>query len=136
MFFSVGYAAAMPDTQPAALAWLHPLTLRAMKSAAAGALASGRGTDTAAEAARAVALARYPALPLPMIAEAVAAALAQPQAGGGVAGRLVSTMPPSRLRLGWSQAPALGFRPLAYQTLPPLCSARNARQPGATGCGP
>jgi hypothetical protein len=78
MFSALGYAAAMPETQPAALAWLHPLTLRAMKSAAAGALASARGADAAAEAARAVALARYPALPLPMIAEAVAAALAQP----------------------------------------------------------
>jgi hypothetical protein len=135
MFFTVGYAAAMPDTQPAALAWLHPLSLRAMQSAAAGALASG-SADAAAEAAREVALAHYPALPLPMIAEAVAEVIKQQRHGNGVPARPAPAPPTSGLRSRWSQAPAIGFRPLALQSLALFHPSRNISHPGATGCRP
>ncbi len=133
MFSFLGYAAAMAETEPA-LPWLHPLTLRAMQSAAASMSASGRSADAAAEAAREVALAHYPALPLPMIAEAVAVVLALPHYRSGAVGGAVSTPAPSGLRSGWSAAPALGFRPLAIQTL--AFTPRNTRQPGASGLGP
>ncbi len=131
MFSPLRSAAAMAETQPAALPWLHPLALDAMKSATARVLASGQIMDTAAEAVREVALARYPALPLPMVADAVAAALALDQLGGGALNRGEGRSNPAWLRYGWSPTSAILFGPVALQTLGPPRLTQKTRQPPA-----
>ena len=60
--------------------------MRAMVAARERMLTWGRDALAAAEAAREVALSHYPALPLPMIAEAVAAVVPDPCGIGGGAG--------------------------------------------------
>lgn len=67
---------------PAPPAWLAPATLRAMEAARDRCLAWGGDARAAAEAAREVALAHLPALPLRMIAEAVSAAVPDPEGLG------------------------------------------------------
>lgn len=61
--------------------WLDAGTLRAMQAELARMLAWGRDALAAREAVRELVLARYPALPLPMLAEAVATVV--PDAQGG-----------------------------------------------------
>lgn len=58
-----------PDPPPP---WLEPITLRAMEAARDRRLAWGGDAQAAAQAAREVARAHHPALPLGMIEEAVA----------------------------------------------------------------
>ena len=63
---------------PPAPAWLGVATLRLARAAGAAALARGRTAREAQEAAQDVLLARHPALPMTMIAEALAAAAGAP----------------------------------------------------------
>lgn len=77
----------MPESLPAAPAWLHPITLHAMEAARDRAQAWGKDAFGVAEAAREVVLAHYPAIPLPMIAEAVAAIVHDPQGYSATAGQ-------------------------------------------------
>ena len=75
---------AMPPEPPAPLpppAWLDATTLRAMQVACDARRAAGEDAEAASQAAREVVRARYPALPLRMIAEAVAAVV--PNRGTG-----------------------------------------------------
>jgi hypothetical protein len=81
LFLLSGYRSAMPvpDRSPFAPSWLDSGTLRVMEAARKRVLAQGRDASAADAAAREVALAHYPALPLPLIAEAVAAVIPDPQ---------------------------------------------------------
>ena len=87
--------------------WLDQTTLRAMEAAKGRALAWGRDAMAAAEAAREVALAHYPALPLPMIAEAVAVVVPDPCGVGAGAGH----------PLGGGERTADGLRPAGEDDL-------------------
>lgn len=68
---------AAPASAPA---WLDASTLRAMRAARDRRLATGDGAQVAEEAMREVVRAHHPALPLRMIAEAVAAVVQDPPA--------------------------------------------------------
>lgn len=70
-----------PDAphEPSKPDWLPLSTLRAMEQAIYRAVAFGRDSTRVMQAARDVALAHMPAAPMPMIAEAVQAAMPDPQ---------------------------------------------------------
>jgi hypothetical protein len=77
---------AMPPDPPAPVpepvappAWLDATTLHAMRVARDRRLAAGEDAEAAAQAAREVVRAHYPALPLRMLAEAVAAVTQPPR---------------------------------------------------------
>jgi len=84
LFSCLRHAPAMP-ADPAAPApplqpdWLDAATLRAMELARDRALAWGKGAREAAEAAHAVAWAHHPALPMTMLADAVALVVPDPE---------------------------------------------------------
>ena len=61
--------------------WLDAATLRAMQAELARMMAWGRDALAAREAVRELVLARYPALPLPMLGEAVAAVVPDAESG-------------------------------------------------------
>ena len=77
---------AEPEAPPPVLrkpSWLTAAVLHAMEKAAHRAFAWSRTAEGAAAAAREVALAHMPAAPMPMIAEAVAAVVPDPEGWNG-----------------------------------------------------